>query len=77
MSLLNKIPKDLIIEIIKKTKKNYYRLTYGIITIYTCGNIGVIHEKIQNSPEIQKEILAHWVYSFQQYFSGNYLAEKL
>ena len=77
MSLLNKVPKDLIIEIIKKTKKTYYKLISGNSICYVCGSIKSMHEKIQNSPEIQKLILANWIYKFPQYFSGNYFAEKL
>ena len=69
MSLLNKVPKELIIEIIKKAKKKYYKLTYGIMTRYVCGNVGMMYEIIRKSIEIQKEIIGFWLYNFEKYFS--------
>ena len=71
MSLLHKLPKDLIIEIIKKSKKKYYKLSYGNSIIYVCGNIGIMYEKIRNSLEIQRGIISHWLYYFEKYFSDN------
>ena len=79
MSLLNKVPKELIIEIIKKAKKKYYKLTYGITTRYVCGNVGMMYEIIRKSIEIQKEIIGFWLYNFEKYFDNNLTkdAEKL
>lgn len=71
MSLLNKLPKELIIEIIKKAKKKYYRLTYGNLRHYVCGNIGMMYKTIRNSLEIQKDIIGFWLYDFEKYFGNN------
>ena len=77
MSLFNKVPKDLIIEIIKKTKKTYYKLTYGIMSRYVCGNIKMMYEIIRNSHEIQREIIGFWLYNFEKYFDGDKDAKNL
>ena len=71
MSLLHKLPKELIIEIIKKAKKKYYKLTYGTMTRYVCGNVGMMYGEIRNSREIQKAITANWLHHFWKYFKKN------
>ena len=77
MSLLSKVPKDLIIEIIKKTKKTYYRLTYGIMRQYVCGNIGNMYEIIRNSHKIQREISGFWLWNYEKFFDGDKDAKNL
>lgn len=65
MNLLQ-LPKELIINIIEKTKKEYYMVTYGNTISYVCGDIKKMYEKVLDDENIKLTIIRNWIYHFEK-----------